>query len=166
MVEECVQSLDWLNTGKWRPSTGIQDAGDAGELRSRLSELAHERVSDSHFCTTDEALSLLLRTKAGYDSSSDDGVGSLANYKPGRVSLPAPNRDAPLATELLNGTDRDTLVDFETHMLRTAAEMEALQDLPPVSLYHDKVLENDPELWGSFCQRSCFPRVNSLREAR
>ena len=151
MAQECCEALRWMSSGVRGTKAGIQDDPLYGEVHERARELAAERIRDGIIFSPEEAARQLLRARPGYEADAE-AIGCLASYKPGKVSLPSSNFGAPMASSLLDDSCRATLVDFEKHMLRDAAEMEAVSDLPPVQLYHDPVLGSSPRVWGNFCK--------------
>ena len=56
-----------------------------------------EQCKEDNSCceSTQDAASALLRARAGSADETGAGVGGLASYKPGNVSLPLDSSDAP-----------------------------------------------------------------------
>ena len=96
------------------------------------------------------ALGALLRAEAGYESGS--GVGDVAAYKPGSVSLPADVVDCPNIFDIAPESARSHLVSFES-MLRPLSEVQNLDDtLGPVEPYMDPVLGSDRRQYIAFLE--------------
>eukprot|EP00972_Heterocapsa_arctica_P100055 14754828-Heterocapsa_arctica.AAC.1 len=72
----------------------------------RIRRLVDERDSSCYTESEEEAARALLRAKAGYGEAESD----LSPYVKGKISLPETNVGAPMATDVLEGEDRDVLV--------------------------------------------------------
>ena len=96
------------------------------------------------------ALGALLRSDGGYDPTS--GVGDLATFRQGSVSLPVDVSDSPALAEL---APRSTLEKTESLecMLRPQSEVMALDDsLGVVTPYMDPVLGGDRQRYIDFLE--------------
>ena len=96
------------------------------------------------------ALSALLRSEAGYEQAS--GVGDVAVYKQGSVSLPSDVSDAPSVFDISPGSTLRHLEDFDG-MLRPLSELQNLDDtLGRVEPYMDPVLGSDRRQYLAFLE--------------
>ena len=96
------------------------------------------------------ALSALLRSEAGYDSAA--GVGDLAAFRQGSVSLPADVSDSPALADLAPSSALEKTESLEC-MLRPTSEVMALDDsLGVVTPYMDPVLVSDRQCYIVFLE--------------
>ena len=96
------------------------------------------------------ALSALLRSEAGYESAT--GVGDLATFRQGSVSLPADVRDSPALADLAPSSTLEKTESLEC-MLRPTSEVVALDDsLGVVTPYMDPVLGGDRQMYIVFLE--------------
>ena len=100
--------------------------------------------------TKKAALAALLRSEAGYEQAS--GVGDVASYKQGSVSLPADVSDSPSIFDIAPESALSTLVSFEG-MLRPISEVQNFDDtLGAVEPYMDPVLGSDRRQYIAFLE--------------
>ena len=96
------------------------------------------------------ALSALLRSEAGYESAT--GVGDLATFRQGSVSLPADVSDSPALADLAPSSTLEKTESLEC-MLRPTSEVVALDDsLGVVTPYMDPVLGGDRQMYIDFLE--------------
>ena len=115
-----------------------------------LDHLALELVQESALLveppteSRQAALTALLKATAGY--SSLDGIGDIATYEAGAVSLPAGVHDSPSIEELAPG-NASTYLDRFDSMLRPPSEVQEMDDsMGNVRPYMDPKLQGSERL--------------------
>ena len=96
-------------------------------LCDRARELVQERLSEEKLFVsepTHEAACTLLRAHSGYNDHPELGVGGLASFKQGNVSLPASSAGAPLLRSLVSDKASEYLDDFSS-MLNNSDDLAA-----------------------------------------
>ena len=125
-----------------KPS-GAQDAAMA-----RATECA--TLVEPPVESKEAALAALLRADAGYESAG--GVGDVAAFKQGSVSLPEDVSDSPSIYDISPESALHYLESFES-MLRPVSEVQCLDDtLGKVVPYMDPVLGSDQQRYISFLE--------------
>ena len=148
-LRSLTESVNWLG--------GCQTAFNGGALNSshrrffkRARACVEERCEEERdFCeSTHEAVSALLRARAGYSDEVGAGVGGLTSYKPGTVSLPADSSDAPELRSLVSGKASVFLDDLSSMLDNSDVSGAAGQSDP--RLYMDPVLGRGGAAYNGF----------------
>ena len=118
------------------------DASRSFIARARLAVEERAAEERSENISVQEAVSALLKSKAGYTDCSVVDTGGLASYEPGNVSLPDDTRGSPLLRDVCSSKTSDFLDDIAL-MLNSEGEGEAAGDARQPQLYMDPVLANN-----------------------
>ena len=131
------------------PPAGEESDADRSFL-SRARAAVEERAAEERAVdvSAQEAISALLRSKAGYTDSSVIDTGGLASYEPGNVSLPDGTRGSPLLRNVCSGKSSNFLCDIQL-MLNSEGEGEAADERLP-QLYMDPVLSQGSRKKGHY----------------
>ena len=142
-VEKEIQSLtDAVNRlGRCQSAPVSRDAESTHEcFIARARACVEERFGEERFFeeSTHEAVRALLRSRSGYADEPDAGVGGLASFKQGNVSLPASSVGSPLLRSLVSDKALGFLDDISS-MLNNSDDLAAAGLCDP-QLYMDPVL--------------------------
>ena len=137
-ADQTVQAWNWM-AGHDKASETFFSSGAQSDALSRAEDHALQVLPPVE--TKKAALAALLRSEAGYEQAS--GVGDVAVYKQGSVSLPADVSDSPSIFDIAPESALSHLVSFEG-MLRPLSEVYNLDDiLGAVEPYMDPVLGSE-----------------------
>ena len=120
-------------------------------FQERAYTLVGERCEEekSFFAeSTYEAVRMLLRAHSGYQDEPEAGVGGLATFKQGNVSLPTSSANSPLLRSLVSDKASTHLDDISS-MLNNSDDI-AAAGLSVPQLYMDPVLGRRGDAYNEF----------------